>query len=245
MRLLLLGTTGYHPTDHRQTACVLLPELGLAFDAGTGMFRVGRHLSTPTLDIFLSHAHLDHIVGLTYFFSLQVEHPLKRITVHGEAVKLAAIREHLFSDTFFPAKAPFEWQPMEGEAVLAGGAKLRAFPLVHPGGSLGYRLDVQGKSLAYVTDTTAVDGADYIQHIRGVDLLLHECNFPNGHAELARKTGHSCLDDVARVAAAANVKRLVLIHFDPLLEIPGEQLAAARKIFAPLEPGSDNLEINF
>lgn len=243
MRVLLLGTTGYHPTEHRQTACVLLPELGIAFDAGTGMFRLGRHLSTPTLDIFLSHAHLDHIVGLTYFFSLQVEHPLERITVHGDAEKLAFIREHLFAEDFFPARAPFEWEPIAGSARLAGGAMLHSFPLVHPGGSLGYRLDLGGKSLAYVTDTTATTSRNYIDHIRGVDLLLHECNFPNGHDELALKTGHSCLDDVARVAAEAQVKRLVLIHFDPLLKFSQDQMKGARRIFSALEPGEDNQEL--
>ncbi len=66
MLLNLLGTTGYHPNERRQTACFMLPELGIVLDAGTGMFRVHDHLQTDTLDIFLSHAHLDHILGLTF-----------------------------------------------------------------------------------------------------------------------------------------------------------------------------------
>jgi len=243
MRVLLLGTSGYHPTESRQTACVLLPDLGIAFDAGTGMFRVGRHLTTLTLDVFISHAHLDHVVGLTYFFSLLVERPLKRITVHGNPAKIAALRERLFSDDFFPAKPPFHWQPMDGKTTLANGAQVRCFPLIHPGGAQGYRLEAEGKSIAYVTDTTARPGAAYIEQIRGVDLLLHECNFPNGQDELAEKTGHSCIDDVARAAAAANVKRLVLMHFDPLMAIPAEQLTAAARIFSAIEAGADHQEL--
>ena len=245
MRALLLGTTGYHPTDSRQTACVLLPDLGIAFDAGTGMFRVGRHLTTDTLDIFISHAHLDHVVGLTYFFTLLFERPGQKITVHGDAGKLASVRENLFAADFFPVKPTFTWQPLAPLTTLANGAKLRSFPLIHPGGSIGYRLEIEGRSLAYVTDTTACAGAEYIEQIRGVDLLLHECNFPNGQDELAKKTGHSCLDDVARVAAAAGVKRLVLIHFDPVLEVPAEQIEAARRIFPSIQAGSDNLELDF
>jgi len=243
MRVLLLGTTGYHPTDDRQTACVLLPDLGIAFDAGTGMYRVGRHLTTDTLDIFISHAHLDHVVGLTYFFTLLYEKEVKRITVHGDAAKLASVRENLFSEQFFPVKPVFQWEPVQPRMTLPNGSELKAFPLLHPGGSLGYRLEHEGKSLAYVTDTTAAEDAPYIEDIRGVDLLLHECNFPNGQDELAKKTGHSCLDDVARVAAAAHVKRLVLIHFDPVLEVPAQQIADARKIFPALEAGSDNMEL--
>ena len=29
MKLVLLGTTGYHPNDRRQTACMMLPEIGV------------------------------------------------------------------------------------------------------------------------------------------------------------------------------------------------------------------------
>ena len=54
-RLLLLGTTGYHPSERRHTACMMLPEIGVVLDAGTAMFRVRQHLATPTLDIFLTH----------------------------------------------------------------------------------------------------------------------------------------------------------------------------------------------
>jgi ribonuclease BN (tRNA processing enzyme) len=117
------------------------------------------------------------------------------------------------------------------------------FPLEHPGGSLGFRLTANGKSLAYVTDTTAAVDAAYVEAIRDVDLLIHECNFPNGQRELAQKTGHSCLDDVAQVARKAEVKRLVLTHFDPVLEISEEQLAGARQIFPHLELGTDHQEI--
>src|SRR5204863_5912734 len=92
MKLLLLGTSGYHPCERRQTACLMLPESGIVLDAGTGFFRVRQHLVTPTLDILLTHAHLDHVVGLTYLLSTTAQRPLARITVHGAAEKLAAVR---------------------------------------------------------------------------------------------------------------------------------------------------------
>ena len=43
MKLLLLGTSGYHPSEQRQTACLMLPEVGIVLDAGTGFFRVRQH----------------------------------------------------------------------------------------------------------------------------------------------------------------------------------------------------------
>ena len=73
MQLHLLGTTGYHPNARRHTACLMLPEQGIVLDAGTGMFRVRSRLKTRELDIFLTHAHLDHVVGLTYLFDTLVK----------------------------------------------------------------------------------------------------------------------------------------------------------------------------
>ena len=80
MKLLLLGTVGYHPNDRRQTACLMIPELGLVFDAGTAAYRIKNYLETDTLDIFLSHAHLDHVVGLTFLFDVVSGHKVERIT---------------------------------------------------------------------------------------------------------------------------------------------------------------------
>ena len=66
MRIVCLGTTGFHPNADRHTACYLIPEVGVVLDAGTGLFRLADHLETEHVDVFLSHAHLDHVVGLTY-----------------------------------------------------------------------------------------------------------------------------------------------------------------------------------
>src|SRR5437762_9804734 len=185
MRILLLGTSGYHPCERRHTACLMLPQAGIVLDAGTGFFRVRKHLQTPTLDILLTHAHLDHVAGLTYLLSTTAEKPLERITVHGKAEKLAAVREHLLNEKIFPAALPCQWQPLPDGPISLGGVRVTHFPIVHPGGAVGYRLDWPGypragASLAYVTDTTASPDADYVSQIRGVDLLVHECNFRDG-----------------------------------------------------------------
>ena len=203
MRLVLLGTTGYHPNENGHTPCMLLPEAGVMFDAGTAMFRAPRLLATPTLDIFLSHAHLDHTIGLTYLFSVIHQHPLERVRVFGESEKLAAIEEHLFSELLFPARPPMEFCPVEaGQPVpLAGGGRMTHFPLAHVGGTIGFRADWPGHSMAYVTDTTADPAADYVERIRGVDLLLHECYYPDANAAWA------AVDRRSRLKAAAACSR--------------------------------------
>ena len=129
MKILLLGTTGYHPTDQRQTACLMLPECGVLLDAGTAMYRVRDHIATQTLDIFLTHTHLDHVIGLTFLFDILHEKPVEHVRVHGAADKLAALQEHLFSEPLFPALPPIQWQPLRpGPAEAAQQDHADTFP---------------------------------------------------------------------------------------------------------------------
>lgn len=250
MKMVMLGTTGYHPSATRHTACFMFPELGLILDAGTGIFRARELVCTPHLDIFLSHAHLDHVFGLTFLFDVLTGRKLERLTVHARSQDIEAIDTHLFCEPLFPVKLSklnCEFRPYtDGTISVAGGGTLTHFPLKHPGGSVGFRIDWPGHSLAYVTDTIADPAADYVEQIKGVDLLVHECYFDDSLAQWAEVTGHSCTTPVAKVAVAAGVKRLLLVHVNPLG--PPEDpigLDVARAIFPNSEIATDMMEVEF
>jgi len=215
-------------------------------DAGTGMFRAGEHLKTPELDIFLPPAHLDHVVGLTYLFSVAQAHPLRRVTAHGTVETLAAIDAHLFFPALFPTRPPLELRPLAPCIELSDGGRLTHFPLEHRGGSTGFRLDWPGRSMAYVTDTAADPEAPYVEKLRGIDLLIHECYFSDAQAGRARKLGHSHTTQVAEVARRADVERLVLVHADPTApQSDPIGLEAARAIFPQTLLGEDLMELEF
>lgn len=222
MDIHFLGTTGYHPNEQQHTMCVMIPELGLVFDAGTGMFRVRDCLQTSQLKILLSHAHLDHVLGLTFLFDILYGRQCQ-VEVIGMPDKLAAIGRHLFSEPLFPVAPPYrdvslpQADAVSGSWEVCPGIQATWFPVQHPGDAVGYRLDFpDGKSLAYVTDTTASVDADYLQYIQQVDLLIHECYFPDGLEDLAAKTGHSCLTPVIQVAEKVQAGKVALIHLNPL-----------------------------
>jgi ribonuclease Z len=246
MKLILLGTGGYYANELRHTACLVLPEIGVVLDAGSGMFRLGEYRATERLDVFLTHAHLDHVVGLTYLLDVLPAEVQRQTVVHGEAEKLDAIRTHLFSQPLFPLMPAFRLQPLAGDVALEGGGKLTHFPLTHPGGSVGYRLDWPARSLAYVTDTQATADATYIERIRGVNVLVHEAYFGDEMGAKAELTGHSCVSTVAQVAAEAEVGLLVLVHVDPRLKQNADfDLPAAQRIFPSTMLGVDRMEIEF
>ena len=246
MKIHILGTAGYHPNEKRHTTCLAIPELGIVFDAGTSIFRLRDLIATKQLDIFLSHTHLDHVVGLTYLLDVLYQKSVDKVRVHGLDEKLKVVREQIFHPDVFPVEPPFDSVPLTDEVAVAGNGKLTHCQLEHPGGSMGYRIDWPGRSLAYITDTTARPDANYVEFIAGVDVLIHECNFADGFDDLAKLTGHSCTSHVANVAKSAAVGKLVLIHMNPLVESDDPiGIKTARAIFPNTEVANDNLVVDF
>lgn len=246
MRLIFLGTGGYHPNERRHTASLLLPDIGVAFDAGTAFFRVQERLQTKELDVFLTHAHLDHVCGLTFFLVPVMRGDVERVRVHGTAAVLAAVREHLFAPALFPVDPPFEWCELSADTPcpLADGGLLQWTSLEHPGGSVGYRIDWPDRSLAYITDTTAP--GNYLAFIQDVDVLIHECYFPDEMQDWAAQTGHSSASAVADVAQQSGARRLYLVHADP--QNPNDDpidIERIRQRVPAAELAEDLLEIEF
>ncbi len=280
MRLQLLGTGGYHPNERRHTACLLVPELGLAFDAGSSAFRVASRLQSTELDLFLTHAHLDHIMGLTFLLVPMMKGEITHCRIHAEPHVHDVVQRHLFDESIFPVLPPFEFVPLaERTEVGSGRAVVTHCPLRHPGGSRGFVVEIkdqnqpplsgtalaagssqqqpaasavpltmscrlQKKRLAYITDTVA-DGS-YVEFIRGADVLIHECNFPDEMSQWCEQTGHSHTSAVARLAKEAGVGRLYLTHIDP--QRPDDDpigLAIARAIFPQTTLAEDLMEIEF
>ncbi len=265
MKLVLLGTNVLVPSEKGgQTACYMLPEQGIVLDAGTGLYRLAQHLRTSSLDIYLTHAHGDHTLGLFYLRhavlrNLQLRSELQitdetfatawqsatefmsRVRIHAAPETLRALHtDPVYRDLI----GKWNWQLLEldSETKLADAGTLTHFPLEHTVPCYGFRLNWPGHSLAYVTDTIAKPDAAYVDHIEGVNLLLHERTMPDTLANTACMYGHSHTMAVAQVAAAARVGRVVLIHDHKMF---GSELEKARAIFPKTDVGLDGMEIEF
>ena len=224
MRVEFLGTAGYHPSETRHTTGIFVADAapGDAFllDGGSGTFRlIGRPLA-PRLHIFLSHAHLDHTFGLTflynvaYVYSLSHEQELQ-ITFYGDEKTRDAVYDNLFAPLLFPLDLKWRWQEIEAAKPFeVAGVGVNTAMLTHPGGSLGYRFQWPDRALGFVTDTARDER--YYGLIEGVDLLIHERNFPDEYAEIARASGHCTSSDLIAAARASGAPQVAAMHFNPL-----------------------------
>ncbi len=223
----------------------MMPELGVILDAGTGMFRARDLIETDTLHILLSHVHLDHSIGITFLFDVLWDKKVEKVFVYSEPDKIEALEQHLFAEPLFPARPDFEFRAHQPELEIEG-TRIETFPLKHPGGSVGFLFEHDGRKMAYVTDTTADPGSDYLDRIQGVDLLIHECYFPDGWEDRAELTGHSCLSPVCEVAKKCGAGELILVHINPLDENAEMlDLESAREIYPSVSVAQDHQVVDW
>lgn len=202
----------------------------LVFDAGTGLRPLGQALQAQgvtEIDLFLSHTHLDHVLGWPFF--APAYDPRSRLRVwaghlpDGETIE--RVVGTLMSPPFFPVpiavvKAAASFHDFRcGETLApAPGVTLRTAPLAHPGGACGYRVDFAGRSLCYVTDHEQVDGSAspaLMALLDNADLLICDATYEAAEYPAHAGWGHSSWQAMCRLAAQARVRRLVLFHHDP------------------------------
>ena len=236
------------PTETRETGCALLRngERALTIDAGTGLRRLvtdpGLLEGVTQLDIVLTHFHLDHVVGLSYLpgFSLPVEvWAAARAALGTPAEDLV----HRLLDPPFLLGSPAELAETiarvhelePGETSIGPFRVETRIQPKHASPTIAYRID---GSLVYCTDTAYDE--ENVAFARGARVLVHEA-FHSG--DTTDDKGHTAAGEAARLAAAAGVERLVLIHPGPRSSDDDERLASARRHFAATELGRDGMRI--
>lgn len=257
------------------TSCVEM-QVGrerLIFDGGTGLRALGQSLmaeSPAKAHLLFSHSHWDHIQGFPFFIPAFIRGNTFKIYA-VPSTNEATIKQKLhdqMSHPNFPVplqimRADLEFYNLEmAETFHCGDVTVETRPLNHPGEAVGYRVNWQGLSAAYITDTEhfpdrlddnvlalAWQADVMIIDATYTDEEYNDPNFPKVG------WGHSTWQQAVKIAQAAQVKQLVLFHHDPahnddFLDRIGEE---ARKIFPEtilareglsieLRPGDDQID---
>ena len=220
----------------------------LVFDAGTGIRGLGLALmeefqdGLPTIHLFISHTHWDHIQGFPFFTPAYAA----GTTIHlygspGEGRSLEKLLGGLMDPDYFPVAlgdlaAKVYVHEYRGEDFHIGETMVSPTYLNHPGMTLGYKVRRDGKAVVYATDNEpyrftlehvgqrAEAGREFgrqrdeefIAFVSGVDLYVGEAQYKD--EEYPRKIGwgHSSLSATLEAAVEANVKALALFHHDPM-----------------------------
>ncbi|MDA0338729.1 MAG: MBL fold metallo-hydrolase [Proteobacteria bacterium] len=209
----------------------------LIFDAGTGLRPLGEDIvanmeNGADIDLFLSHCHYDHIIGLPFFAPffrpdanghIWAGHLLPDNRIQSMLSDMMAAPLLPITLDIFNADLQFHDFTAGDTLDIGDGIILRTAPLNHPNGATGYRVDFDGRSFCYVTDTEHVSGApdqNILGLIEGADAFAYDATYAD--AQYRGETGishvgwgHSTWEEGLRLSDAANVGTYVIFHHDP------------------------------
>lgn len=220
------------------TSCVEVRcgETLIILDGGTGMRLLGQSLANQgpmVAHIFFSHVHWDHIQGFPFFTPAFIKG--NRFYMYGGNNVTHTLEETLAGQMDYPS-FPVHLSDMgaemsfhdlqEGQVIELGKDKeirIQNARGNHPNGVFAYRIDYDGHSVVYATDTEhySVVDAKLCALASNADILIYDTMYlPEeylGQAGYAPKTGygHSTFVHGAELARSASVKQLILFHHDP------------------------------
>ncbi len=240
----------------------------LVFDGGTGLRLLGKRMLKEmpfTAHLFFSHVHWDHIQGFPFFDPAFVRGNV--IHLYGGNNVSRTLEETLAGQMDHPsfpvhltemgAEMVFhgvsDRKPVEVDAGDGTKAVVSAAPGNHPNGVWAYRVDHAGHSVVYATDTAhyAVVDQKLLKLAQGAEVLIYDSQYTP--EEYAGQTGggpklgwgHSTFEEAVKLAKAANVKKLVLYHHDPMQSdaAVAEKEKRARALFSNCEAAREGLVI--
>jgi phosphoribosyl 1,2-cyclic phosphodiesterase len=214
------------------TSCVevAVGEHRFVLDAGTGircLSEVFLQADVRTIHLLLSHSHWDHINGFPFF--RPAYDPNRRVHIKAGHLKnyggvhnvlAQQMHEPVFPVPLEAMKAIVEFEDFEaGESFqLYPQVRIRTTPLNHPSGATGYRIEYNGKTACYVTDTEHVPGQvdqNVLALIAGADLVIYDSTYTEEEFPTRVGWGHSTWNEGMRLCREAGAKRLAIFHHDP------------------------------
>jgi ribonuclease BN (tRNA processing enzyme) len=205
----------------------------IILDAGTGIRELGAnfHGDYREVHLLLTHLHMDHVEGFPFFPLLWS--PGADMHVWGPPSPMLSLKERLaryMSPPLFPidvhdVPSSCEFHDLPGEPWTIGSATVRAMPIEHPGPTVGFRIEENGRSLAYMPDhepavlsdfrSESPDWIDGFAIADGADVLMHDSQYTPDEYASRRGWGHSSFTDAVAYAQVTGAKRLIMFHHDP------------------------------
>ncbi|MBI2756394.1 MAG: MBL fold metallo-hydrolase [Chloroflexi bacterium] len=289
MRVKFWGTRGSVPTPGPSTvryggntSCVeVTTSRGtlLVLDSGTGIRELGLDLMARGKQVdghlFLGHTHWDHISGFPFFTPAFI--PGNRLRIYGARDLDRSLQDVLAGQmhyTYFPVplgdlRADITFHELDEGELRVEDVRVRTQYLNHTAVTMGYRLEADNASVAYITDHEPyglslvppggetqpevgrglrgdfIHGGDQrlIDFVRGVDLLIMDTQYTPEEYQAKRGWGHSSTDYVTDLAVEAGVTRYALFHHEPTHPDDGVDAMVQYCRDRAAESGSTPLEI--
>ena len=212
-------------------------------DAGSGIRDLGQVLlagGPRRIPLLIGHTHWDHIQGFPFFVPAYVPgYEIEIYSASGFGKSLEQLFGGQLDRDYFPVEmndmaARLTFHTLAENPLRVGGIDVYWELMNHPGATVGFRIEVEGQRIGYITDNEFLKGylgtpvgltADselvipyqrIVRFVAGVDVLILEAQYTSEEYPKKIGWGHSSLSNACLLAKLARAKRLVITHHDPM-----------------------------
>ena len=224
MQIKILGWAGGIGANLRTTSFLLDDDL--LIDAGTGLGDLPLNQMTGIRHIFLTHSHMDHIVGLPLLADSMYGVHDEPIMVHAQEKTIEALKEHIFNWVIWPdfSELPTRENPSINFKVMKPGDKItirsreiEMIPVNHTVPGVAYCVSTKRAVVAFSGDTTTTDRLwEVLNGYENIDLFFVESAFSDADIEISKISKHYCPkllgEDIKKLRHRPDVW---LTHFKP------------------------------
>ncbi|OGD98501.1 hypothetical protein A3A49_00155 [Candidatus Curtissbacteria bacterium RIFCSPLOWO2_01_FULL_38_11b] len=251
MKITFLGTNGWYSSPTGDTPCIVIDSKDqyVILDAGNGIYKLDRFINDhKPVSLFISHFHLDHVSGLHTLAKFNLKQGIDVYIGEGRAKDFETIVNPPFTVGYKPKPENIIILKTEirlhelSQKVKNIPYKVVAIKQHHAYVDHGYRIELEGKTIAYTGDCGFTDQARTLA--KGVDLLICECS--NKKTDEPDLWGHFDPKQAGNLARESGVKQLILTHFGAhLYKTLDERKWAeeeSKKIFPNSTAATDGME---
>lgn len=224
-----LGTRGSRPVPGKNTVIyggntssvrIRAKDTDLLLDAGTGICSV-ESLKKSEGNIFITHTHWDHILGLPFFKPFYSKGKVKIYGKAGKGISFEKQIKEIMKDPHFPVNfedlrcdIQFIETKEDMEIQISKNIIVKTFLNNHPNGGISYALYIEDKKISYVTDTEIIDeNFDYfVSNVKNSDMIIFDSNFIESEYEKFKGWGHSTWEMGIKLKEVSNSKRIYMTH---------------------------------
>jgi CheY-like chemotaxis protein len=252
LRYTIWGTRGSTPAPgarylrhggHTSCMSVVIGDEQFIFDAGSGIRDLGLDVLNSQrrkLHLFVTHTHWDHIQGFPFFAPAYV--PGFEITIYGAegfGKDLKSVFRGQLDREYFPVQMEdmlsyLQFRQLAENPMPVGSALVSWEFSQHPGATVGYKIEINGKKIAWVPDNEFLQGytgppeeitRDHpqilqyermIEFLSDADVVIHEAQYTCDEYPKKVRWGHSSISNACVLMKLAGVRNWIVTHHDPM-----------------------------
>jgi len=222
MKIRILGCSGAVAKGYNTTS--ILVNDNVLVDAGSAASELDFTQLRMIGNIFLTHAHIDHIKELPFILDAICSQSSAGLDIWGSAITIEALREHFFNGLLWPTleqlgldSGKCRFNVMTEEIMEIDGLKVKSIDALHSPGAYSYIISQSDKHVIFSGDTSCNKALfdEALSLSDGLKLFFVEASFPDSMNDIAGLSGHMTPEIIHSEMKHFKDTRFIAYHIKP------------------------------